>query len=216
MAPRLTAQAAALRVGLMGGTFDPPHYGHLALAEAAREALELERVIFLPNGQPPHKPAWEVSPAEHRYAMTELACASHPHFFVSRAEMDRPGPSYSLDTVRAFQRELGPDLRLYFIVGMDSVVELPTWHEPDRLLEEAQVVAADRPGSESPDLEAILGAERRAKVQLIRMAPLGISGTDLRERVRAGRSLWYLTPEPVAAYIEKHGLYRQGEKNAQG
>ena len=208
MAPRLTAQDCSLRVGLLGGTFDPPHYGHLALAEAAREALELERVIFLPNGQPPHKPTGEVSPAEHRYVMTELACAAHPRFTVSRAEMDRPGLSYSLDTVRSVQRELGPEAQLYFIVGMDALLELPLWHEPDALLAEAHVVVAERPGSET-DLEAALGAERAAQVTRIAMPALELSASDLRERVRAGRSLWYLTPEPVAAYIAKHGLYRQ-------
>jgi nicotinate-nucleotide adenylyltransferase len=211
MALRIAAQAAAVRVGLLGGTFDPPHYGHLILAEVAREELNLGQVFFLPNGQPPHKAAPEVTPAAHRYVMTELACASHPRFFVSRAEMERSGPSYTLDTVRTFQQELGPAAQLFFLVGMDSVLEMPTWHEPERLLEEAQVIAAPRPGSEVASLEKAIGAEWAAKIGLLEMPLVGISATDLRQRVREGRSLRYLTPEPVIAYIAKHGLYRQTE-----
>ena len=206
---------AAGRVGLLGGTFDPPHYGHLALAEAAREELGLERVIFLPNGRPPHKPAAEVSAAEHRYLMTELACADHPQFFVSRLELDRPGPSYSLDTLRACRRELGPRAELFFLVGMDSLLELPTWHEPDALLAEAQVVAAVRPGFAVGDLAEALGPEQAARVRILEMPLLDIAAHDLRERVRRGLSVRYLTPEPVRAYLTKHALYRaSGEDNS--
>jgi nicotinate-nucleotide adenylyltransferase len=208
LCPNDAAPAAARRVGLLGGTFDPPHYGHLALAEAAREELGLERVIFLPNGQPPHKLAAEVSAAEHRYLMTELACADHPQFFVSRAELDRPGPSYSLDTIRACRRELGPQAELFFLVGMDSLLELPTWHEPDAILAEAQVVAAVRPGFAVGDLADVLGPDRAARVRILSMPLLDLAAHDLRERVRRGRSLRYLTPEPVRAYVNKLGLYR--------
>jgi nicotinate-nucleotide adenylyltransferase len=207
MALRVAAQAAARRVGLLGGTFDPPHYGHLALAEAAGEALDLQRVLFLPNGQPPHKPATEVSAAEHRYLMTELACADHPLFFVSRAEMERPGPSYSLDTIRAWRRELGAEAELFFLVGMDAVLEMPTWHEPEAILAECQVVAAARPGWTVPDLAAAVGEAWAARIRIVDMPRLELSATDLRERVRTGRSLRYLTPEPVRAYIAKTGLY---------
>lgn len=195
-------------MGLLGGTFDPPHYGHLALAEAAREELDLDLVLFLPNGQPPHKPAAEVSAPEHRYLMTELACADHPQFRVSRLELDRPGPSYSLDTIRACRRELGPATELFFLIGMDSLLELPTWHEPDAILAEAQVVAAVRPGFVVEDLGAAIGPERAARVRILAMPLLDLAAHDLRERVRRGLSVRYLTPEPVRAYLHKLELYR--------
>jgi nicotinate-nucleotide adenylyltransferase len=195
-------------VGLLGGTFDPPHFGHLALAEAAREELGLDRVLFLPNGRPPHKPAAEVSAPEDRYLMTELACADHPQFFVSRVELDRPGPSYSLDTIRAFRQEFGPATELFFLVGMDSLLEMPTWREPDAILAESRVVAAVRPGFAVSDLATAIGPDRAARVRILSMPLLDIAAHDLRERVRHGLSLRYLTPEPVRAYVNKAGLYR--------
>ena len=189
----------------MGGTFDPPHYAHLEIADRALEEFALDRVLFLPNGQPPHKPGCAVSPAEHRFLMTELACADHPRFFVSRAELDRPGPSYSADTVRQFKA--GLDAQIFFLVGMDSARELATWYRPEELLAEATVVAAPRPGYEAGELAAVVGAEIATQIKLLPMSLFGHSSTEIRERMRTWRSVRYLLPPAVEAYARKNGLY---------
>jgi nicotinate-nucleotide adenylyltransferase len=194
----------------MGGTFDPPHYAHLEIAARALEELCLDRVIFLPNGQPPHKPSYEVSAAEHRYVMTQLACADHPRFFVSRAEIERPGPSYTIETLRSLHALLGPATELFLLVGFDSALELPTWREPDAVLAAATLVAAPRPGSDPAALETALGAERAAQVRRLEMPLLEISSTALRARAECGRSLTYLLPPSVEAYINKYSLYHKG------
>jgi nicotinate-nucleotide adenylyltransferase len=202
----------ALRVGIMGGTFDPPHYAHLEIADRALEEYALDRVLFLPNGQPPHKPGYAVSPAEHRYLMTELACADHPRFFVSQIEIDRPGPSYSVDTVRQVKAELGPGAEVFFLVGMDSALEMLSWHQPDELIAEATVVAAPRPGCEEAALVEALGTERASKIRVLSMPRFGHSSSEIRERVREGRSVRYLLPPAVEAYIRKQGLYGEGRE----
>lgn len=210
MEHKLNPDKTTLRVGLMGGTFDPPHLAHLELAEQAREQLALDRLLFLPNGQPPHKPQYEVSAAEHRYLMTQLACASHPCFFVSRAELERQGPSYSIDTLRDFQVQLGPQAQIFFLMGWDSVLEILTWRDPDAILAKATVVAAPRPGYPTERLGETIGEARASKIEILAMPRLAISSTEIRERVQAGRSIRYLVPEAVAAYIAKHNLYRKG------
>ncbi len=208
MQPGTQPTKTTLRVGLLGGTFDPPHYAHLEIADRALQEYALDRVIFLPNGQPPHKPGYAVSPAEQRYIMTELACADHPRFFVSRLELDRPGPSYSVDTVRQVKAELGPEAEIYFLMGMDSALEMPTWYHPDELLADAVVVAAPRPGCDQAALVETLGAESASRVRVLPMSLYGHSSTEIRARVREGRSVRYLLPPPVEAYIRKQGLYR--------
>lgn len=195
------------RIGLMGGTFDPIHHGHLVVAEEARERFGLERVIFVPNRQPPHKKDYQVTDAEHRYNMCLLATADNPHFTVSREEIDRPGPSYTIDTIRAFRAQLGPETELYFITGADAVLEILTWRSPDAILSECHVVAAHRPGFDLSRLEPVLGRERAHKVQALAIPALDISSTDIRRRVAEGRSIRYLTPQAVEGYIHKMGLY---------
>jgi len=197
------------RIGIMGGTFDPIHYGHLLAAEEARWRFRLEVVIFVPAGQPPHKRPEGITDKEHRYNMVVLATCPNPHFLVSRVEIDRPGPSYAIDTVREFKREFGEEAEIYFITGADAVLEILTWHEADKLVELCEFIAVTRPGY---DLEAMY--ERLPSKFLEHIHPLpipgiAISSTEIRRRVREGLPIKYLVPEPVEQYILKHGLYRK-------
>ncbi|MGD0110753.1 MAG: nicotinate-nucleotide adenylyltransferase [Armatimonadota bacterium] len=195
-------------VGIIGGTFDPIHFGHLVAAEEARARFSLDRVIFVPNGDPPHKKSYAVTPAERRYEMVELATASNPFFETSRIEIDRPGPSYSVDTVRAFREQFGAGSELYFITGVDALTEIATWHEPERLLELCELIAVTRPGYEAEQLRAALTPQMLARTHLLDIPRVDVSSTELRERAAAGQPLRYLTPEPVVRYIEARGLYR--------
>ena len=198
---------APREVGVMGGTFDPIHLGHLAVAEEAREVLGLARIVFVPAGQPPHKPAGDVSPAEHRLAMVELAIADNPSFELSRIEVDRAGPSYTVDTLEDLAA--GGD-RLTVILSAETFAELPTWHEPERLFAAARVAVAPRWGYPAPGSEW-LGETfpgREDRVSYLEGPRLGVSSTALRARVAAGRSIRYLVPAAVAAYIAAHDLYR--------
>lgn len=194
-------------IGVMGGTFDPIHIGHLAIGEEAREALSLEVVLFVPAGQPPHKPAGSVSAVEHRLAMVELAIADNPAFELSRLEVDRAGPSYTVDTVEALARD-AEDLVL--ILSAETFGELPSWHEPERLFDAARMAVVPREGYPAPDpawlTEAFPGRETR--VAYLEGPRLGLSSTAIRERVATGRSIRYLVPAAVEAYITEHDLYR--------
>ncbi len=192
----------------MGGTFDPIHYGHLIAAEEARSRFKLDEVVFIPCGQPAHKKPYAVTPAEDRYAMVVLAIASNPWFTVSRLEVDRPGPSYAIDTIRQLKEQLGPEAEVFFITGADAILEIATWHDNGSLLRECQFIAAPRPGSDLRRLEEALGRERAALVQTLHLPCVEISSTDIRARVAAGDSIRYLTPEPVESYIVKRHLYR--------
>jgi len=197
------------RLGIMGGTFDPIHYGHLLMAEEARQAFALDEVVFVPNGRPAHKKAYLVSSPGDRYAMTRLATASNPRFSASRMEIDRAGVSYTIDTLREF-RALYPNLEeQYFVTGADAVLEILTWHEYDHLVSECRFIAVTRPGFVLEQLSEIISAEFLSRVSFLPIPGLEISSTDIRQRVHEGRSIKYLTPEPVEAYIEQHGLYRQ-------
>jgi len=191
----------------MGGTFDPVHHGHLFAAEEARARFELERVIFVPCGDPPHKRGMEVSAPEHRYIMCVLATAANPHFEVSRVEIDRQGPSYTIDTLRWFRERLGPDADLFFITGADAILEILTWREADAVLREARCIAVARPGHDLSSLPTALGADRAAAVQVLDVPTLDISSTEIRERVRTGLPIRYLTSTPVVQYIAKETLY---------
>ena len=198
------------RIGIMGGTFDPIHMGHLVIAEAVREAYELDEVLFIPACSPPHKPGIKVAPVLHRYVMTVLATAGHPAFSVSPLEMNRPGPSYSYDTVLALQEEMGEDCEFFFILGSDAVKELSTWHNIDQLLSLCHFVAATRPGF-SRTVEAVVsqfGEKGKERIHHLATPELAISATDIRNRIQAGRSVRFILPEPVEAYIKKEGLYR--------
>ncbi len=188
-----------MRLGIFGGTFDPIHLGHLRAAESAREAAGLDQVAFVPAARSPYK-GEPVSPAFDRYAMVALATAGHEAFVPADLELAREAPSYTVDTVRALRRGR-PDDVLFLIVGSDSVAELPAWRESARIFEECTVVAVARPGEAAP-------ARPAAEVMWVDGPGLPVSATDVRRRVRDGRSIRFLVPDSVADYIAKRGLYR--------
>jgi nicotinate-nucleotide adenylyltransferase len=201
----------ALRIGVLGGSFDPIHIGHLILAEQAREQLDLACVYFVPAGEPPHKRDRRLTPVEQRVQMTELAIAGNSRFRLSRVDADRPGPHYTVDMIRILKGQLPPEGELYFLMGFDSLVELPTWYRPAEIIAASRLVALTRPNV-SVDwaaLEAQLPGIRE-RVTLIDMPELEIASNDLRHRVSEGRSIHYMVPEPVCVYIEQNGLYRVG------
>jgi nicotinate-nucleotide adenylyltransferase len=199
--------AGQRRVGVMGGTFDPIHHGHLVAAEEARWQFRLDEVVFVPTGQPWQKPAG-VTGAEDRYLMTVIATASNPAFSVSRLEIDSPGPTYTVDTLRRLRAELDPGARLFFVTGADAVLQILTWKDPDEVLALAELIAATRPGHDLADLaEKVPSAAGR--VHPMRIPALAISSTEIRARVAAGAPIQYLVPEGVARYVEKRGLYRR-------
>jgi nicotinate-nucleotide adenylyltransferase len=194
------------RIGVMGGTFDPIHLGHLVAAEEARWQFDLDQVVFVPAGRPWQKPVG-VTPAEDRYLMTVLATASNPAFTVSRLEIDQPGPTYTVDTLRRLQAEQPDGTCLYFIIGADAVLQLLTWKEPDQVLAQAEFIAATRPGYDLDRLvRQVPGAGGR--VHRMEIPALAISASDIRARVARGASIRYLVPDGVARYIDEHGLYR--------
>jgi nicotinate-nucleotide adenylyltransferase len=197
-----------MRVGVFGGTFDPIHYGHLLAAEEAHWRLGLAEVLFAPAAQPPHKPGQPISAAEQRVAMVELAIAGNPHFRLSRVDLDRPGPHYTVDTIPLLQSELGPEAELYLIIGLDSLVKLHTWREPARLIRLCRLVVVSRPGQQLAlgELEATMpGIGER--LHLLETPPIGIAAEDLRRRVREGQSIKYQVPQAVEEYIYAYGLY---------
>jgi nicotinate-nucleotide adenylyltransferase len=209
-----------MRLAIMGGTFDPIHYGHLIAAEEARQRFELDRVVFVPCGTPAHKKSYEVTPPEHRYVMVALATASNSAFSVSREELERAGPSYAIDTIRRFRRAGAPDAELFFITGADAILEIGTWHENGRLLEECRFIAVTRPGYDLGRLGRELGDERARLIEVLHVPGIDISSTEIRARAGEGRSLRYLTPDVVVQYIEQHGLYSrvgtvEGPRSAQ-
>jgi nicotinate-nucleotide adenylyltransferase len=196
-----------VRLGVLGGTFDPVHTGHLVLAEQAREQLSLDRVLWVPSGEPWRKAERPVTPAAQRVEMVRLAIAGHPAFNLSTAEADRPGPSYSADTLAQLHGE-APDAGLLFILGSDALADLPGWHEPARLIELATLAAVARDGRRyaAEELERLLPG-LAARTVWVDMPRLDISGTELRARAAQGRSLRYLVPDAVEAYIRAQRLY---------
>ncbi|HET7560581.1 MAG TPA: nicotinate-nucleotide adenylyltransferase [Limnochordia bacterium] len=197
------------RIGVMGGTFDPIHYGHLVAAEGAALEFALDEVRFVPSGRPPHKPNQPISGAEHRLMMSVLATLSNPRFSVSRVDIDRPGPSYTVETLRCLKRA-EPEAEFFFITGADAVRELLTWKEPEQLLAECPLIAATRPGYRLDTLQEQLGdlyERQRERIRVFTVPALAISSSDIRARVAAGRSIRYLLPEIVFDYIRKVGLY---------
>lgn len=191
----------------MGGTFDPIHYGHLVTAEEALVQFNLDRVMFMPTGEPARKTHRVVSPAEHRYLMTVIATASNPDFTVSRLEVDRPGVTYTVDTMLELRSIYGPDATLYFITGADAVLEILTWKDTERLADVCTFIAATRPGYDLSRFADQPGSSGLT-VEFMEVPALAISSTDIRERVAANRPVRYLLPEAVATYIRKNGLYR--------
>lgn len=199
---------AKKKVGIIGGTFNPIHYGHLLAAEAAYEAFELSRVVFIPTGTPPHKIRVMTS-AEDRWMMAMLATNDCPHFSVSRVEIDRPGNSYTTDTLMAMrQKPYCEDAEFYFIVGLDALMLVETWKEPRELLNLCKFIAVSRPGYSFDELKK-LPDEYQSTILTIEIPRLDISSTDIRTRVRNGESIKFLLPPTVENYIEKYSLYKE-------
>jgi nicotinate-nucleotide adenylyltransferase len=192
------------RIGVMGGTFDPIHHGHLVAASEVGHFFGLDEVIFVPTGEPCQKEHREVSAAEDRYLMTVIATASNPRFSVSRVDIDRPGETYTIDTLRDLRAERGPAAEFFFITGADALAKMISWRDADDLFDLAQFVGVTRPGHQ---LElSDLPAER---ISLIEIPALAISSTQCRERVLGGHPIWYLVPDGIVQYIAKRRLYQQ-------
>ena len=192
--------ARRLRIGVMGGTFDPIHHGHLVAASEAADAFSLDEVIFVPTGNPGNKTA--ISSPEHRYLMTVIATAANPRFTVSRVDIDRPGITYTIDTLTELSKAR-PEADLYFISGADAIAQILAWKEVDSIWSLAHFVAVTRPGHK---LE--LPQVKEARITQLEVPALSISSTDIRNRAAAGKPIWYLVPDGVVQYIAKHKLYR--------
>ncbi len=200
-----------LRLGVMGGTFDPIHHGHLVAASEVAARFDLDEVVFVPTGQPWQKKDRKVSSAEDRYLMTTIATASNPRFSVSRVDIDRPGETYTVDTLKDLRAERGDDVDLLFITGADALSKILTWHGVEDLFDLAHFVGVSRPGVDlsSKDVSH-LPAD---KVTLLEVPALAISSTECRERVAADLPIWYLVPDGIVQYISKRGLYRTPESD---
>ena len=221
-----------MKLGLFGGSFNPIHNGHLAIARQTHERLAFDRTLFIPTGDPPHKQAGSLAPAHHRYEMVRLAIAGTPAFALSDIEIARQGKSYSIDTVRELQRQYGSDTALYFLIGLDAFVDLPSWREPDALLSACTFVVTSRPGQSFTTLAAMpflqhittdrlapLDAGTRNRLDLplssghtivcLSLPPSPISASDIRQRVQRGAMLANLLPPPVESYILRQQLYRE-------
>ena len=196
-----------MKVGVLGGTFDPVHLGHLLLAERAREALSLDLVLFVPAGEPWRKSHRTITHASHRLEMLRLAIAGNDAFGISDVELQREGPSYTADTLAALAAERLDD-EFYFIIGADALADLPNWHEPQRIIEHATLAVAPRDG-DPIDLTAITIEGIADRVVTFTMPRIDISSTDIRARASTGASIRYPTPTPVRAYIEEHGLFQE-------
>ena len=216
-APRTARQARPIaqprrRIGILGGTFDPPHVGHLWLATLAADAIGLDRVLFMPAAQPPHKGGRLVTKASDRLLMTRLAVAGDDLFDLTLIEMERPGPSYTIDSVDELQRSYGTDATLYLLMAADSLASIDTWREPDALLERIEWVVGPRPGSPLPDrsvLEDRFGAIA-SRITLLEGPSLDVSSSAIRRRVAAGHAIRYLVPRGVEELINERRLYRRG------
>ncbi len=199
------------RVGIMGGTFDPIHYGHLFIAECARHKYNLERVLFIPSGQPVHKRRTDILDPVHRLQMTRLAIESNPFFLLSTIEVDRSGPTYAVDTLEQLHKESGGLNDFFFITGVDAILEILTWKDVARVFELCRFIAVTRPGYSFTAMNRILEtltAAQRAGIHIHETSGILISSTEIRERVRSGEPVKYLLPESVEKYIEVHKLYR--------
>jgi nicotinate-nucleotide adenylyltransferase len=198
------------RIGILGGTFDPPHVGHLWLASLAADAMRLDRVLFMPAAQPPHKLRRRMSSATDRLLMTRVAIGVDPLFELSAIEMERPGPSYTIDSVRQLLTAYGDGVQLYLIMAADSLEQIDTWRQPDELLDLIEWIVGPRPGVALPDrdfLRARCGA-RAERIHLLDGPSLDVSASEIRRRVAAGRVIRYLVPRSVEELIVDRGLYR--------
>lgn len=200
-------------VALFGGSFNPIHTGHLIVARSVAELLELSRVVLIPSANPPHKPGQDLADAGDRLAMVRLAIDGDAHLEASAVEIERDGPSYTILTVQAYRQSLGPDPAVHWIIGADTLSELHTWHRVSELVDMCRIVTAARPGFESPDVSQLSASLSRRQIKRLRDGILptpgiDISATDIRRRVREGRSIRYLVPGAVEDYITTHSLYR--------
>ncbi|MEA3454122.1 MAG: nicotinate-nucleotide adenylyltransferase [Candidatus Caldatribacteriota bacterium] len=193
------------RLGIMGGVFDPIHCGHLFTAEEARVEFKLDKVIFVPCRQPAHKRENNISDPEHRYLMTVLATSNNQFFEVSKVELDRPGPSYSIDTVKELLKKYEHGVKIFFITGADAFLEIDSWYKSEELIRLCQFVAATRPGYDLNKLDK----KFKKIIRIMEIPALYISSTDIRRRIKEGRNIKYLVPQEVEEYICKKGLYRK-------
>ena len=198
-----------LRLGVMGGTFDPIHHGHLVAASEVQARFALDEVVFVPTGEPWQKADRRVSQAEDRYLMTTIATASNPRFSVSRVDIERPGPTYTVDTLRDIRAVRGPEVELYFITGADALSKILTWKGVEELFDLAHFVGVSRPGVALG--EADIAHLPEESVTLLEVPALTISSTACRQRVAEGLPIWYLVPDGIVQYIAKRGLYRSKE-----
>lgn len=205
-----------MRIGVFGGTFDPIHSGHLVIAEDVRRELGLDEVLFMPAGQPWLKAERDVTEAAHRLEMAMLATALNPHFNVSTIELERPGPTYTVDTIAELKSGVAAGAELCFILGLDALAELPQWKDPERLVNMCRLVGVRRPGYEKLDLRPLEAAVPGASewVMMVDTPLIDVSATDIRSRVSQGISIQGLVPQTVEDYIAQHGLYRRGGKGA--
>ncbi len=206
-----------MKIGIMGGTFNPIHYGHLVTAEEALSQFKLDRIIFIPTGQPPHKTACKLASPEDRYIMTVMATASNSNFFVSRIETDRKGKCYTIDTLRELKFIYGESVTFYFITGADAILEILTWKNPEEIITMCKFIAATRPGYNLSRIEELkkklFGINANPEttkdiISIMEIPSLAISSTDIRERVRTNRPIKYLLPESVCNYLLKNDLYQ--------
>jgi nicotinate-nucleotide adenylyltransferase len=201
---------AVVKIGVLGGTFDPVHLGHLIIAEEVREQLKLDTVLFVPSGHPWLKDERVVTPAQHRVSMLSLALASNPNLQISMVDVEREGPSYTIDTLADIKRQFGESASLFFILGWDSLNDLHLWKDPALIIKQCSLVAVGRPGSSKPRLAALETTFPGISkvVHLLPKPLIGVSSTDIRQRVAKGLSIKYLVPEAVETYIRDKGLYR--------
>ncbi len=200
-----------MKMGILGGTFDPIHLGHLIIAEEAMSSLGLDRIIFVPAGDPWMKADSKITPSQHRLAMVLAAIADNPAFKVSPVELERNGPSYTVETLEEMQEDYGAQTECFFIIGADALKDFSRWIQPERILELCTLAVVGRPAQEALDLtplEATLPGIGKRVVTVGDVA-IGVSATDIRERVAEGRTVRYLVPPAVASYIQEHGLYKE-------
>ena len=193
-----------MKLAVMGGTFNPPHLGHLICAEEVNDRFKFDKVMFIPSARPPHKDNNEILDAQHRYTMTVLATKDNPRFEVSRIELDRPGRSYSIETVRQLREIYGQDTEIYWIVGADAILEMFIWKDIDELLTLCRFIAISRPGYDLSQADSRF----MERVQVFQTTDVDISATEIRRRVKQGKSIKYLVPPKVENYIYENGLYR--------
>jgi len=193
----------------MGGTFNPPHMAHLICAEEVYDQLGFDKVLFIPSARPPHKNNNDIADAQHRYMMTVLATKGNPHFEVSRIELDRPGRSYTIETVKELKQIYGNETEIYWIVGTDAIIDMPMWYRVDELLNVCKFIAINRPGYDPERAEKKI----LQSVHFMKVSNIDISSSEIRRRIKDGMSIKYLVPSEVEEYIYKNGLYSHDEKS---